>query len=272
VAVIRLPVFRVTARIVKLVWYFGGAGLQLMLHPPRNQREGAEWLHNFCARVIAGFGITITAEGAMPARGALISDHLSYLDIIVYAALEPVVFFAKAELEHAPIIGKMATAAGTVYVERGAGGSAMRARAGLISAADLGVPVLFFPEGTTTNGTHLLPFHSGLLGETMAAEEPITVAHIHYTLDQDNGPGVSVEDDVCYWGDTTLLQSIFRFLRVKGAHAWVRIAPAPIAFSPEALANRRVAAVEARNEMLALAGPSFYPDEISAPQPEVVST
>jgi len=260
-----VAVIRSLVRSVKVIGYLGFACIELILHRPRSKREGAEWLHRFCARVIAGFGVKVTVEGQMPERGALITDHTGYLDIITLAALHPVVFFSKAELEHTPVIGFMATAAGTVYVERGAGGSSQRARSGLKEAAELGVPVVFFPEGTTTNGRELLPFRSGLLGEALGAEEPVTAAHIHYTLDVDNGPGASVEDDVCFWGDVSMLTHLSKFLGLNGVHAWVKIAPAPIAFSAEALADRKIAAVEAREAVLALAGPGFYPEDAVEP-------
>jgi len=201
----------------------------------------------------------------MPERGALITNHTGYLDIITLGSLSPVVFFSKAELEHTPVIGFMATAAGTVYVERGAGGSSQRARSGLKEAAELGVPVVFFPEGTTTNGRELLPFRSGLLGEALGAEEPVTAAHLRYTFDVDNGPDASVEDDVCFWGDVSLLPHVAKFLKLNGVHAWVRIAAAPIAFSAEALADRKIAAVEAREAILALTGPGFYAADVAEP-------
>ncbi len=261
-----MALFRSLNRVLMLIWYFGGATIEVILHRPRTPREGAEWLHRFCARVMTAFGVTLSVEGEFPERGALITDHSSYLDIVSLAALKPVVFFSKAELEHAPIVGFLAKSAGTVFVERGAGGSSVRARTGLKSAAEARVPVVFYPEGTTTNGTYLLPFRSGLLGEALAAEEPVTAAHIRYTLDVDNGPGVSVEDDVCYWGDVSLLSHVLKFVGLRGVHVWVKIAPAPIKFSAEALADRKVAAVEAREAVLTLAGPGYYPAEAEVPE------
>jgi lyso-ornithine lipid O-acyltransferase len=260
-----VAVLRSLVRSLKVIGYFGSACIELMLHRPQNKREGAEWLQRFCARVIAGFGVKMTVEGRMPERGALITNHTGYLDVITLAALHPVVFFSKAELERTPVVGFMATAAGTLYVERGAGGSAQRARSGLKEAAELGVPVVFFPEGTTTNGRELLPFHSGLLAEALGADEPITAAHLRYTFEVDNGPGVSVEDDVCFWGDVSLFTHVAKFLKLNGVHAWIKIAPAPIEFSREALGDRKVAAVEAREAILALAGPGFYPAEAVEP-------
>jgi hypothetical protein len=78
---------------------------------------------------------------------------------------------------------------------------------------------------------------------------------------------VSVEDDVCFWGDdVSLFPHVAKFLKLNGVHAWVRIASAPIAFSPEALADRKIAAVEAREAILTLAGPGFYPEPAVEPE------
>ena len=254
-----MAVGRSLVRSLKLAWYFAAASVELLLHRPRSRREGAEWLNRFCSRVIRGFGVRYTIDGEFPTRGALISEHTGYVDIILFAAMKPVVFFSKAELEHTPVLGFMASAAGTVFVERNAGGSALKARSGMQAAAHDEIPVVFFPEGTTTNGTHLLPFRSGLLAEALGAEEPITAAHIWYTLDEDNGPEASVQDDVCYWGDdANLLTHIWKFVGLNGVHAHVRIAEKPIEFSAEALADRKMAAVEAREAVLALAPAGYY--------------
>ena len=106
----------------------------------------------------------LTLDGRFPeGGGALISNHLGYADIIVYAAMHPCVFCAKAEIRKWPVVGWLATKAGTVYIQRGRGGSALKAKAEMQAAVDEQLPVVFFPEGTTTNGETMLPFHSGLL-------------------------------------------------------------------------------------------------------------
>ena len=191
-------------------------------------------------------------EGVFPGRGAVISNHLSYLDIVVFAALHPCVFVSKAEIRRWPVVGWMTTMSGTVYVERGHGGSAMRARKGMQAALDAGLPVVFFPEGTTSNGSQLLKFHSGLLSQVTAGGAPVTAAYLRYSLVEDNGPDVSVADDVCYWGDRSMLAHIFKFLGLRGVRAEVRFAEEPIAFSSDGL-HRKKAAVEARSAVAALA-------------------
>ena len=142
--------------------------------------------------------------------------------------------------------------AGTVYVARGHGGSAVKARSGMQAAADAGLPVVFFPEGTTTNGSHLLKFHSGLLAQAMQGGSPVTAANLRYSFAVENGPDVSVADDVCYWGDRNMLWHIFTFLGLRGVRAEVRFAEEPIAFSSDVL-HRKMAAVEAHAAVSVLA-------------------
>ncbi len=245
--------FRSVVRSIKLMGYFVRFGGELIVLRPETRRERAEWLHRFCSTALRGLGLELTVEGAFPGRGAVISNHLSYIDIVVFAALSPCVFCSKAEIEKVPVLGWMTTMAGTIYVERGRGGSALKARGQMQAAAEAGLPVVFFPEGTTTNGRELLPFHSGLLAQAMDVDEPVTAAFLHYTLDEDNGPGIVEEDDMCWWGERSMWAHVFRFLGLKGAHATVRFSGEPIRFSSDVL-HRKAAAVEARGAVLALSG------------------
>jgi 1-acyl-sn-glycerol-3-phosphate acyltransferase len=221
------------------------AGTELMVKRPATREQRADWLHRFCARAMRGMGVEIRVAGEFPERGAVISNHLSYVDIVVFAALHPCVFVSKEEIRRWPVVGWMTTMSGTVYVARGHGGSAMKARKGMQAAVDAGLPVVFFPEGTTTNGSTLLKFHSGLLAQVLDAGSPVTAACLRYSFARENGPGVSVADDVCYWGERNMLAHIFKFLGLHGVKVEVRFAEAPIAFSGEGL-HRKLAAVEAR--------------------------
>jgi len=247
-----VAVIRSVVRSIKAVAYFGIYGLELAIKRPKTRRARAEWLHRFCMAMMKAFAIKHTVEGSFPERGVVICNHTGYLDIITLASLSPVVYCAKAEMESWPFLGWMTTMAGTVFVDRGAGGSADKATAGMQAAAAEGVPVVFFPEGTTSNGRQVLEFRTGLLAKSLEAEQPITAAYIHYTLEEDNGPGVTVEDDVCFWGDdANMLKHIYKFVGLQGTHVWVKIAPEPIRFS-EAILDRKVAAEEAREAVLEL--------------------
>jgi 1-acyl-sn-glycerol-3-phosphate acyltransferase len=120
------------------------------------------------------------------------------------------------------------------------------------AAAEAGIPVVFFPEGTTSNGDAVLKFHSGLLLQALEADQPVTAAHLCYRLNQENGPSVTVANDVSYWGETSFLAHVFRFLGLRGVEADVRFAESPIAFSSDP-AQRKLLAAEARAAVLELA-------------------
>jgi 1-acyl-sn-glycerol-3-phosphate acyltransferase len=200
---------------------------------------------------LKGLEIEVDVVGGFPARGAVISNHLSYVDIVVFAAVHPCVFVSKAEIASVPVLGWMTTMSGTVYVARGHGGSAMRARKGMQAALDAGLPVVFFPEGTTSNGSGLLKFHSGLLAQVMESGAPITAAHVQYSLAEENGTDVNVANDVCWWGNAKMLPHIFKLLGLRGMQAEVRFAEQPIAFSAN-VKHRKQAAIEARAAVASL--------------------
>jgi 1-acyl-sn-glycerol-3-phosphate acyltransferase len=243
---------RAVWRGIRLIGYFLEASGELIVDRPQTRQLRAEWLHTFCARAMKGMGIPVSVTGEFPPRGAVIANHLSYLDIVVLASLRPCVFVAKAEIAEMPVLGWMTTNSGTVYVERGRGGSAMRASNAMKEAMDAGLPVVFFPEGTTSNGKALLKFHTGLLGQALLAKAPLTAAFLRYRLTERNDPGVDVSTDVC-WGDKPLLAHIFGFLGLRGVHAEVRFGDGPIAFSSDGM-HRKKAAVEAQAAVAQLGG------------------
>jgi 1-acyl-sn-glycerol-3-phosphate acyltransferase len=243
---------RSIVRSLKLALLLAYGGFQLIVKRPSTHQQQAEWLHQFCAYALRSMGITVRSQGTPPASGVVIANHLGYLDIVVFAALHRCVFVAKSEIRRWPFLGWMTTMAGTVYVDRGRGGSAVRAGRGMQAAADEGIPVVFFPEGTTSNGDTVLKFHSGLLMQALEAGQPVTAAHLSYRLTVNNGSGISVANDVSFWGDTPFLLHVFRFLALRGIEADVSFAEAPIVFASDPT-QRKLLAAEARAAVIELA-------------------
>jgi 1-acyl-sn-glycerol-3-phosphate acyltransferase len=245
---------RSSLRAVKLTTIFLFGGLELILKRPATREQRADWLHAFCARVIRAMDIAMHIEGKFPRRGVVVSNHMGYLDIMVFAAQSRCVFVSNAELRQVPLLGWMATMAGTVFVERGRGGSAARAREGLLASAEAGIPIAIFPEGTTSDGTGILPFRSGVLAQVLEAGQQVTAAFVSYRFTEDNGPGVTVENDLAFWGDDAqLFPHIFGLLALRGIEVTIRVADQPIEFTATYL-QRKQAAVEARAAVLRLGG------------------
>jgi 1-acyl-sn-glycerol-3-phosphate acyltransferase len=116
-----------------------------------------------------------------------------------------------------PLFGWLTSRAGTVYVTRGGGPSTYPGvNAAMAEAYRSGLPVLFFPEGTTTDGSCVLPFRRGLFHSVLNEGVPLRVAALRYSLEDSGG---SVEEDVCWWGDALLAPHLWRLLGLQGVRA-----------------------------------------------------
>lgn len=245
--------FRKLVKGTRVVWAFAYSLAGLVLKRPKTRQERAAWLTRFCRRVLDAAGVSWRARGPVPARGAIISNHLSYLDILVHASLRPCVFVSAIETRRMPLIGWISMMAGTVYVTRGAGGSAAQAAGGMAEGFRDGLPVVFFPEGGTGVGdVPLLPLHSGLLANAIEENAPVFPGFLRYFVSPaDRAEGRTPRDDVA-WGDQSLPAHIWNLLGLHAVVGEITFAPTPIPFSMEARNDRKLAADEARNAILAL--------------------
>lgn len=126
-------------------------------------------------------GLRIRLQG-IPAAGPilLVSNHISWSDIPVLGGTVPLRFLSKAEVGRWPLIGWLARQAGTLFIVRG-GGRAREARQEIATTLSGGQSVLIFPEGTTSTGLTVLPFHSRLLQAAADANVAIQGISIAYT-------------------------------------------------------------------------------------------
>jgi 1-acyl-sn-glycerol-3-phosphate acyltransferase len=127
---------------------------------------------------------------------------------------------AKTEVRGWPLLGWLTAQAGTVYVDRGRKPETYpRVNAAMAEAYRSGLPVLFFPEGTTTNGGEVLAFRRGLFHSVVRDGVQVRAAALKYELE---GVGGTVADDVCWWGDAEFVPHLVRFLGLRGVRAEVR--------------------------------------------------
>jgi 1-acyl-sn-glycerol-3-phosphate acyltransferase len=193
---------------------FRGLWRHRLLPANASRKECAEWLSETCTRGLAAIHADLQVQGTPPTRGMIVSNHLSYLDILCYSAATPCVFVSKAEVEAWPIFGTYARWSGSVFVRRHDRGDAARANADIGESLSNGVPVVLFPEGTTTDGQRVLRFHSTMLQPAIDVDAPITPCAIHYELD-DGDPS----REVAWWGDMTLLPHVWNMMGKKCIHA-----------------------------------------------------
>jgi 1-acyl-sn-glycerol-3-phosphate acyltransferase len=143
--------------------------------------ERACWLQDAAQTVLTRTGMEVVAEGDPPRQGLLVSNHLSYLDVLAYASAMPSVFVAKREVREWPVFGIFATMAGTIYVDRERRAANGGAAALMEEALAAGVTVVLFPEGTSSDGREVLRFHSGFFEAAMRADAAVTAAAIGYS-------------------------------------------------------------------------------------------
>jgi 1-acyl-sn-glycerol-3-phosphate acyltransferase len=117
------------------------------------------------------------------------------------------VFVAKRNVASWPLFGWLANVAGTVFVDRDRRFRARKSVGVIEGAIAAGSVVVLFPEGTSSDGSTVLPFKSALLESAVELRCPITAASIDYALDDG-----SVADEVCYWRDMTLVPHLLNLV------------------------------------------------------------
>lgn len=216
---------RSVLRSVKLLGVFLAMGLDCAIQRPRAGVEAAIWTHGWCRRIVEALGVECSVSGRLPGSGAVVSNHLSYLDILVYASVRPFVMVAKSDVKHWPLLGWITARAGTVYVQRGGGPSTYDAvNRAMAAAYRTGLPVLFFPEGTTTDGqSGVLPFRRGLFHSVLNEGVQLQTAAVRYELEahRENGDA-TVAEDICWVGDAYLGPHLFRLLGLHGLRAEIQ--------------------------------------------------
>lgn len=163
--------------------------------------------------------IDLQLLGEPPADGPmlLVANHISWLDIVVMHAARYCRFVSKADVKAWPVIGMLATGAGTVYITRESRRDALRTVHHMADALKAGEVLAVFPEGTTSNGLTLLPFHANLLQAAISAAAPVQPVALQF-IDSASG---EISLAPCYVGDETLVASIWRTLTTPGVRAVV---------------------------------------------------
>ncbi len=201
----------------------------------------ALWVRDSARLIMRSMGIQWRVEGPRPTRGLIVANHLSYLDIVILSAATPCFFVAKAEIDGWPFFGKAARCGGTIFLDRGSHLSALTVVREIARRLPLPVPILFFPEGTTTDGSQMLRFRSRLFDPATQAGAPITAASIRYVL-SDGTP----ERELCWYGEATFLPHIWKVLGCAGFHAEVCFG------EPRIYPDRRTAAYSTQAEVEAM--------------------
>ena len=154
--------------------------------------------------------------------GSLIAvNHISWLDIMVVHAVAPQArFVSKADVKAWPLISRLVDSAGTIYLERERKRDALRVVHAMAESLAAGQTVAIFPEGTTSTGHGLLPFHANLLQSAISTSTPVQPVALRFS---DSSAEVSAAME--FVGETTLAESLWNSACGDGVVARVAFLP-----------------------------------------------
>lgn len=179
-------------------------------------RARAAWTQRHARRLCRIMGWTFETAGTPPAAALYGSNHLGYTDIVMLSAATPVVFVSKAEVRGWPVLGALAACAGTLFLNRERKEDLVTVAEQFAPVAEAGVPVVVFLEGTSTDGSGVLPFRPSLLAPAVAGNWPVAPVGLDYTVT----PG-SVAEHVAWWGDMEFFPHFLGLLGRDAVHARV---------------------------------------------------
>lgn len=198
-----------------------------------NTRSRASVLQRWSRLLLSAIGVNIHIDGQIAECGLIVSNHLSYLDILVFSAVSECVFVSKREVRSWPGIGWISSLAGTIYIDRTRRTDTHSVQEQMQAPLSNGMRLVLFPEGTSSDGSHVLHFHSSLFQPAVELKMPITAAALDYSLS--NGDAAR---EACYWGDMTLLPHLLNLLTKKEVQARLSFSPEHMTFNDRKEAAR----------------------------------
>lgn len=174
-------------------------------------------------------GVRLRTAGSPLDGGLFVANHISWLDIFAINALAPAAFVSKDEVRAWPVIGWLSMKTDTLFMERGSRTAAVRAKEHMVEALRRRNRVGVFPEGTTTRGDHVLPFHGALFQSAIDAGVRVAPVALRYA-DRHGQPSAAP----VYVDDTSLWRCFRNIVTASNLTAHVSFLP-----SLEAAADRR---------------------------------
>ena len=197
-----------------LVHALSGFFTILLVFPRLSQAQRDLRVQAWSSEMLTCLGIKLVMRGQPVATGPVLlaANHISWLDITSLHAARHCRFVSKADVKRWPLIGPLASGAGTLFIERESRRDAMRVVHHMAERLRTGDVLAIFPEGTTSDGVSLRPFHANLFQAAIAADAPVQPVALQF-IDQATGQRSLAP---CYIDDDTLLGSLWRTLCTPG--------------------------------------------------------
>jgi len=181
------------------------------------------WWATSCARII---NLKVNVRGAPPAAPFfLVSNHLSYVDVIVLMSQLDCVFVAKSDVANWFGFGTLAKIAGTIFINREQKRNIMPTLEKIETALKQEMGVVVFAEGTSTKGETVLPFKTSLFDHAAKKSLRVHYSTLHYQVPQYEPPA---SFSICWWGDMTFPDHFWRLCKLSRIQATITFGECPI--------------------------------------------
>ena len=209
---------RVLIRIVRFVLHVGKG---LLTEAWLSYRYGADWytvekgrsiIRRWMVQLCNILDMEVILRGKISEGTAtlFVANHISWLDIIGINSVIDARFIAKSNVKSWPVLGALAATAGTMFITRDNRSALRQAIATIQSALSLGSNVVIFPEGTTTTGDGIEPFHNGLFQVAVESSCPVQAVTLRYRRRDEH------DEFAAFVGQDTFVSHLLRILSRKG--------------------------------------------------------
>lgn len=168
----------------------------------------------------------------------VVSNHLSYLDVLILAAKMPACFVTSLEIKQTPFLGQLTSLAGCLFVDRKNRSQLKGEINELRDALNSGLNVIVFPEATSTGGSEVLRFKRPLFESSVATGKAILPLTINYQSISQKSVSIQNRDVVCWYGEMDFFPHFLTLLEQSEVKVEIVINPA---FLPEFLPTQDLA-------------------------------
>jgi 1-acyl-sn-glycerol-3-phosphate acyltransferase len=203
------------AKAIALFFLLWTLGRPFLVGRPRLRTRWRSFnLGTLTRTILRVMNVRVEVVGSPPqAPFLLVSNHLSYFDIVVLSSLLTTIFVSKSEVKSWPVLGFLVRHLDTIFVDRNLRRDLPRVVARIEGALEAGEGVVIFPEGTSTAGASVAPFQTSLLEPAARGRLPVSAAALSYRT-----PAGQPEAHlaICWWGDMAFTGHFLRMLALPG--------------------------------------------------------
>ncbi|HMB29714.1 MAG TPA: 1-acyl-sn-glycerol-3-phosphate acyltransferase [Blastocatellia bacterium] len=177
-----------------------------------------------CLRILSlNINLQGLSDGLHSKRSLLVSNHQSYLDIVIIASVFPTLFVAKTEVSRWPLFGWLTKLGGTIFVDREDPRSGVKCAYRVSRALRDGVNVQVFPEATTGDGSTVLSFNGLFFASAVRSHAPVLPLTIKFQSVNGRPADREALDTVCWYGDMNFGRHFWNLLNIESAEVSLMI-------------------------------------------------